>query len=76
MMDNKVSETMERTKNALTGHLEDLMDEVEHDGRIHSRAVLDGIHKTVETMSLMGMLDGNPDDTAKPAVGIAERIRA
>jgi len=54
-----MNDLMERTKNALVRHLEDLLDEIdEHDGRICSPEVLGGIHKVLWAMTTLDGIGG------------------
>ena len=64
-MDNGMTDTMERTREALARHLCDLMDEVDSNGgRIPSRRLLGGIHETLESMA---HLESVPKVTAEKA---------
>ena len=76
MMEQDMTETLERARCALVRHLGELMDEVEHnDGRITSRRMLDGIRETVETLSALGNMPGGATG-GKPSVATGEKARA
>lgn len=76
MMEQDMTETLERARCALVRHLGELMDEVEHnDGRITSRRMLGGIHETVETLSVLGDMPGGATG-GKPSVATGEKARA
>lgn len=58
-MDDKMKETLERTRCALHGHLVDLMDEIDQaGGRISSRELLGGVHEALEGLSWVDALSG------------------
>lgn len=66
-MDNGMTETMERAREALVAHLCDLMDEVDgHGGRIPSRRLLGGIHDTLDSLAhIESMPKGTAPEKAK-----------
>lgn len=66
-MTDTMKAALERTKCALTRHLEDLMDEIDQaEGRISSRRLLDGVHKTVETLAMFGPITEVADGEQSP----------
>ena len=57
MMDARTEEALKRTWKTLVRHLEDLNDQVEHDGgRIKHHMVLDGIKDAVKSLKCLHVL--------------------
>lgn len=51
MMDERMKKVLERTKETLTRHLEDLNDQVDvNNGRINDHIVLDGIKDSLKSV--------------------------
>lgn len=51
MMDERMKKVLERTKETLTRHLEDLNDQVDvNNGRIKDHMVLDGIKDSIKSV--------------------------
>jgi len=61
MMDERMKKVLERTKETLTRHLEDLNDQVDvNNGRIKDHMVLDGIKDCVKSLkNLSEVMNGN-----------------
>lgn len=70
MMDARMKAAIERTRDHLVRHLEDLNDEIDQDnGRIKDHMVLDGLKDCVKTLRCIGELasggeSGKQDGTA------------
>ena len=81
-MDDTSKKMLERTRDTLTRHLEDLNDEVDsHGGRISDPCVLDGISTALRSLTcidgLMGGANGDiQPDTASTAAKSASAARA
>lgn len=81
-MDDTSKKMLERTRDTLTRHLEDLNDEVDYNGgRISDPCVLDGISTALRSLTcidgLMGGANGDiQPDTASTAAKSASAARA
>ena len=59
MMDERMKKVLERTKETLTRHLEDLNDQVDvNNGRIKDHMVLDGIKDSLKSVRCCLELEG------------------
>ena len=68
-MTERMKAVLERTEKTLCRHLEDLNDQVEHDGgRIKDHMTLDGIKDALKSARcLMELMSGNGESTAVKA---------
>ena len=77
MMDSRMKAAIERTRDHLVRHLEDLNDEIDQDnGRIKDHMVVDGLKDSLKSLKYaVCLLNGNGGEGGNGGTEVAEQAR-